>query len=96
MYCDRAASWCDNSSYGRDARHCCPATCGVCQPVQPVCTCANGVAATGDDCTGGEVCESCNEGWMGIECNEVNNYSIDLFNQILSMLVEGSGVCLGP
>ena len=41
MYCDRAASWCNNSVYGADAQHCCPATCGVCVEVECDDTCTD-------------------------------------------------------
>lgn len=67
-YCNRAASWCNNSRYGADARHCCPLTCGECSAAALTCTCENGTPVTGSACQGGEQCASCNSGFVGEQC----------------------------
>ena len=68
---------------GQDQCNACTASCGtgyhettactvttdrVC--TQNVCTCENGVKATGDACTqhGAKFCESCSDGWSGQDC----------------------------
>ena len=68
MYCHKAAAWCDNWTYGADARHCCPVTCGVCEAVAMTCTCASGEPVVGSSCRGGEQCASCNDGFVGEQC----------------------------
>ena len=66
--CDRAKNWCSSSSYGPDARHCCPLTCGECTTAPLTCTCANGTPVTGSACRGEEQCESCSSGFVGEQC----------------------------